>query len=53
MNGLLERQINEFLGDREDVPESFQTLFDAISDTYDRLGDPCHRDPHSSANRRG
>lgn len=40
MNGLLERQINEFLGDGQSVPESFQTLFDAISDTYDRLGTP-------------
>lgn len=37
MNGLLTRQIEEFLGDTENVPEAFRGLFEAISSTYDSV----------------
>ncbi len=47
MNALLKRQINEFLGDLKNVPESLRTLFDAISDTYNHLETKHHHTPES------
>jgi len=42
MNNLLKRQIEEFLGDINSVPQDIEPLFQAISDAYDDLNTNQH-----------
>ena len=42
MNNLLKRQIEEFLGDINSVPQDIEPLFHAISDAYDDLNTNQH-----------